>query len=692
VRSLAPSAAIAAAAAVVLVALMTRIGDWAVMTDELLYERLAISIAQPGLPRVHGEIVDVYALLYPLLLAPVFALVSLPQAVVVAHALNGILFASAAIPTHLLGRELGLAPLARGCAAIFSVALPWTVIGGFLMTEAAAYPAFLWAALAIQRAAVLPSDRRYAVALIAIAVAALARPQLIVLAVALVIAAAIVEWRERRGVRAHRLLLATAGLAVLVIAAMAATGTLGSALGSYAPTIEEGSLLSLAVLRSAAAHLDVLAVSIAIVPLLLGGGWAVEALVRRPPRPELQAFAALLVTTVTLLALQVGSFAERFGGGEVKDRYFFYVAPLLFLATAAALADPTPRLIGLMSVTALFVLTVGFEDFTPFPGIHVDTPASAAYDPLRRVADDLASWLAIAAGVVAVALFFALRRAPRVPTAVAVLAGVSLVATVESGYAWDRLLGSNGPSGRALTTAPPDDHAWIDRALPGDAEVGMIPYSLGDQWFASAILWWDVEFWNKRVARGYLFRGRFGYTPETFPPDTLAVDFATGAVSGEVTPYVVRSNLDARFGLAGQVVATRDVVEVVQVELPARLAWATRGLDPDGWTRPNRPATLRVYGEGVVAVSMSLGVPSIGAPRGYDLGGPRVGYLARGETRELQFEVCAQGGHADLPIRVLGAGPTLGIAVPPPTPQPRRIVGARVSKVSATPTGRTCRN
>jgi hypothetical protein len=692
VRSLAPSAAIAAAAAVVLAALTTRIGDWAVMTDELLYERLAISIAQPGLPRVHGELVDVYALLYPLLLAPIFAVVSLPQAVIVGHALNGVLFASAAIPTHLLARELGLAPLARACAAIFSVVLPWTVIGAFLMTEAAAYPAFLWAALAIQGAAVAPSDGRYALAIGAIALAALARPQLIVLAVALVVAAGIVEWRQRRGVRAHRVVLAVAAMASLVIAVMAATGTLGSALGSYAPTIEQGSVLSLGVLRSAIEHVDVLGVAIAIAPLLLGGGWALEALVRRPPRPELQAFAALVVTSVVLLALQVGSFSERFGGGEVKDRYFFYVAPLLFVATAVALADPVPRLVGLMTVTALFVATVALEDFTPFPGIHVDTPASAAYDPLRRVADDLASWLAVVAGVLAVALFFALRRAPRAPIAVAVLAGVTLVAMVETGYAWDRLLGSNGPSGRALTTAPPDDHAWIDRTLPGDAEVGMIPYSLGDQWFVSAILWWDVEFWNKRVTRGYLYRGRFGYTPETFPPDTIEVDFATGTVRGEVTPYIVRSTLDARFGLAGQPVAARDVVEVVRVDLPARAAWATRGLDPDGWTRPNRPATLRVYGDGVVAVRMSLGVPALGSLRGYDLGGARVGYLSSTETRELQFEVCAEGGHADVPIRLLGAGPALGIAVPPPMPQPQRIVGARLSRISATPTGRTCRN
>ena len=59
------------------------------------------------------------------------------------HGLNGVLFASAAIPTWLLARELALSRLAALCSAFFAVALPWSVIGGFVMTESAAYPAAL---------------------------------------------------------------------------------------------------------------------------------------------------------------------------------------------------------------------------------------------------------------------------------------------------------------------------------------------------------------------------------------------------------------------------------------------------------------------------------------------------------------------------------------------------------------------
>lgn len=51
------------------------------MTDELLSERLAISIAQPGPPQVRGEFVSVDALLYPVLLAPAIAAAALARPV-----------------------------------------------------------------------------------------------------------------------------------------------------------------------------------------------------------------------------------------------------------------------------------------------------------------------------------------------------------------------------------------------------------------------------------------------------------------------------------------------------------------------------------------------------------------------------------------------------------------------------------
>jgi hypothetical protein len=49
----------------------TRVRNWFVMTDELYYERRAISVAQTGslLPRLHGEVISNVNQLYPVLSA-----------------------------------------------------------------------------------------------------------------------------------------------------------------------------------------------------------------------------------------------------------------------------------------------------------------------------------------------------------------------------------------------------------------------------------------------------------------------------------------------------------------------------------------------------------------------------------------------------------------------------------------------
>ena len=52
----------------------TKVANWFVMTDELYYERLAISVAHTGslLPRLHGEVISNVNQLYPVLLSLVY--------------------------------------------------------------------------------------------------------------------------------------------------------------------------------------------------------------------------------------------------------------------------------------------------------------------------------------------------------------------------------------------------------------------------------------------------------------------------------------------------------------------------------------------------------------------------------------------------------------------------------------------
>ena len=74
-RRLGPPIALWLLVGAVLAAITGRIADWFVMTDELLYERLALSVDRlhSPIPHVHGEVIANLNQLYPLVLAPVFA-------------------------------------------------------------------------------------------------------------------------------------------------------------------------------------------------------------------------------------------------------------------------------------------------------------------------------------------------------------------------------------------------------------------------------------------------------------------------------------------------------------------------------------------------------------------------------------------------------------------------------------------
>jgi hypothetical protein len=631
--------------------------------------------------------------LYPFLLMPVYAIVDMPDAVRTVHGLNGVLFASAVLPTWFLARELALPRFASIASAAFAVALPWMVIGGFVMTEAAAYPASLLAVLAIHRAVVLPSLRRDLLALGAILLATLARPQLAALGVVFVLAAAAQEARHGRW-REHLVLWVVGAFGVLVVALGGAGLT-----GSYAPVFEEGSLVSVDALRSAIVHLDITTIAIGIVPLLLGGGWAVVALVRSAEASRL-AFAGIVVAATTVLALESGSVVTRFGLGlDVKDRYFFYVAPLLFLASACAVDDPRPRLVGIgvLGVTGLFVLTVGLHDFVPVFGVNVDSPASATHEALVRYGNDLgmspADLLAVVGGLTGAALFLLLRRWASPTLGAVVLGAVLTFVLVESAYTWNRLFESSGPSGRALTAATPPQVSWIDAAAPSGS-VGMLAYSVGEQWYPSAVAWWDVEFWNGRVDRGYLLGPYFTYTPETFPRTRLRVDPRTGRIAdGDPPDYIVRATLDARMAPAGTAVAASGDLELVDLEVPLRAAWMTFGLDPDGWMRPERKAVLRVFGPaGETTVRATVNSPEVETPRTASVG-PASATLGSTQTQELTFAVCVpESGFADVPIRADGQTAVRAIPLRPPYSERFRNVGVRLTRIQTAATGRPCRS
>ena len=112
------------------------------MVDELIYSELARSLAAGHGLEVRGEPYLV-SLIYPLLLAPVYAVFdSLPDAYAAVKVVNAVVMSLAAVPAYLLARRVlptGLSLL----AALLAVALPSMVYTGTVMTENAFYPAFL---------------------------------------------------------------------------------------------------------------------------------------------------------------------------------------------------------------------------------------------------------------------------------------------------------------------------------------------------------------------------------------------------------------------------------------------------------------------------------------------------------------------------------------------------------------------
>ncbi len=683
-----------------------RIQDWSVMTDELLYAKLATSIADTvsPLPTVHGAAIGVYSQLYPLLLAPLYGTLSPPDAFRAAHVLNAFVMASATFPAYLLARQVVGRAWSLVVAAL-TILVPWMILTGFVMTEAAAYPVFLWAMLGLQLATAEPSPRRDLLAAGALGLAGLARTQFLALVLVLPVAILvheIVDARSlRRGARAafanHRLLAALYALGALATAIVAVVDSAGGVLGVYAVTVEEGSLVPSGIWSVAARHLDAVAIGCGLVPLLLGGGWVLATVVRPRSRRE-HALATLTLVTAVVLTFEVASFGVRFGADVVRDRYLFYVVPLLLVGTAAALAGtsrPRPVAVGVSVLTVFFAVTAAGLPFTTYPGVWIDSPASVLNDLLIEQSGDLGTGTFVAllglfAGIVLVLGLLLAPRAVFAPVVVGALAVFSVL-TLESEM--DRILDSTGLSGRPLAESPGVVLDWVDTVVPPGEEAALVGFPVSTAWDTTAIRWWDAEFWNRRMARAYVAPDRnFAYTG--FPVEELDADWETGLVpdTEDAPQYVLAAPGDSRLRLAGSPVGRNVGMVVRAVERPYRALWATRGLETDGWTRPGRTAVIRVYGAGSRTVSVTVRAHE-SAPAGYVLeadGVRRAGTLLPGSGHQEVLELCVpERGYAELRLR--GTSTTRIPAVQlSPAAKGTRAVGVLVGPIAASPPNRPC--
>jgi hypothetical protein len=570
-----------------------QVKDWYVMTDELLYERLAISVGRLAspLPHVHGQLIDNVNQLYPLLLAPLFARSLVPDGLLGAHVLNGFVMSSACIPAFLLARRVTGRNAAALAVAALSVCIPWIALASFLMTEALAYPVFMWAMLALHNAAVSPRPRNDALLLLAMGLAVLARTQSAVLIVVVPLALLLDSFAPRRLAGEHRLLASAYAILAVAATVLLATGDLARVLGTYSVTAK-GNIVPSDMPRSLLEHLAPLGLGLAMVPFVLGVAWLLTALGRRRTRAR-HGFASIAIVTCCALLFEVTSYDLRFGAGRLHDRYLFYVVPLLLIAAAAMLLEPAwPRWAlvvggGLLAVAFAFMPVVSYGKF------NVDSPVADLNEPLLDIggSERGAQLLLAFTAIVLLLLLLAGRRAALVTAAAAALA-----IPAGAGAAFTRLFAHDGTSGRPLTVDQSRVFDWIDRKIGPHADVTMIPYPLlYATYWENVAYWWNVEFWNASVRHATTYEGAFSGTPETFPTTELSFDRTTGRANSSPSALVAQAAAETRFGLAGRVLGTDRGVQLLRVERPWRAQWLAFNLYRDGWTVPKVNGTIRVF-------------------------------------------------------------------------------------------------
>ena len=603
---------------------------WAVMTDELQTTKLATSIAETlsPVPHIHGVYYGALSQLYPLLMSPFYAAFDPPTAATAIHALNAFLLSSAALPAYLLARSLTGSRFGAIAAAGLTAFTPWLVLASTLLTENAAYPAFVWSVFLCYRAIVRPAVAADLAACGGLVLAFLARTQLIVLAMTFPVVVlghelGFTSARAERGTRAastaralretvssHRALALVYLGAVALAGVLSARGALDTTVGTYAGALH-GRLVPAGLWRSAAIHLEHVVTGAGVVTFLLAASWAVAALIR-PSGKRAHAFAVLLIVVVPVLTLEVTAFDLRFAGRQFEqDRYLFYVVPLFAVGAVACLLQATHVALRVALLGAAGAAFAGIDTVSSYRTtvIFWASPVGAFHPTLARFAHTLGlssatfvrlSTLLLAAALAA-ALAFRVTRTALYVCSVAV-AGFG---AFQAGWIFHRYA---VPSLTVRSTVA--HRGWVDAAA-GSASVALVP----SPWVPEAA-WWEAEFWNKDVDRVLRVDGSPTYTP--FPTDPLHLDFARGELHGRSPrDLLVLARGETRFGLAhARQLAATSALRLVRVRRPFRLAWATRGAAPDGWIPAHRRTTIRLFARGrpirrVLRVTTTSPIPAV---------------------------------------------------------------------------------
>jgi hypothetical protein len=491
-----------------------------IFPDELIYTELARGFTEDGSFTVAGAPFSAwsYGPLYPVLIAPVYALATdAEMAYAAVKIMNAVLVSLAAVPAYLLARRFVGSRAAVLFAAV-TVSVPSLIYSTKVMTESLAYPLFLWAVLSMQRALEQPRGRRWIEVLAVIGVAVLSRAQMVVLLPAFVTALAGVRALDRadRAGSVARVSVqrpARVRLAWLTLAVAFVTGSLvgvtlgpGTVLGLHTRLM--GRLDVTAAPRWFLYHLAELDLAAGVVPLAAFGVLVLA--VRKVPR-QIAVFVATTVSiTAWMLALVAVYATQPAPHPQIYERYLFYLLPLLVLGLFAWTAERMPRPRGarvMLIAAALLPLLVPFHLVLASRKWGVSTAtvglvpwglARAAFGSLLPVYVGTGILLGLCAALL-------LRARPEAAGrlrlwALGYFLAVGLVVQAANVAVADK---------SARFGVARSDAAWIDRLVGTGAKVDALWTGNAEGGWAEGYGVWDNAFFNRSVRTTYTLRGDF---------------------------------------------------------------------------------------------------------------------------------------------------------------------------------------
>ncbi len=547
-------------------------GPW-VFLDSLGYERMAQSFAHTGHFSLFGKGGLAYSPLYPIVLSPVYALTSSAHAAYEwAKVENAVLISLSVFPVYAIGRTVLRRDRALGVAALSLVA-PLMLYSNFEMSESLAYPLCLVAIWAMLRAVRRPGIGSDAILLGAIALASVARLQLVALVPAALTAVLLVAalgqeppgGRARavlRAISGHRLLFGAAAAALL--AALLRRAMNGGDLplaGRYSNfgTVHASPLRVLELFFQHLAGLDFAVGVIPFAAALLAG----YALVRFGlPRGPL-VFASVALATTFWILLVVAFAAAEFdatslspqpGSGvtdlpRIHERYLIYLVPLFLVALGAALPLLRGR-IPLRRHLAIAAVAAALPAAIPFGTVINDTNGVDSFSlqifarelPATVVPIQHATFLVLALSALAAFVYLCAVYQPLPLLTVAATAAAFVgLSAVELGRQAKRI--------RPAALGLPAHANWVDRAVGAHGDVALV----GGAGVRRVALE-ETAFANLSITRVYrtctvVFGSDFGEQPLTLDHASGVLRTASGALR---TRYAV---VPAAFHLPGRVVA-----------------------------------------------------------------------------------------------------------------------------------------